>query len=306
MKLKCNFFFPEHDLKEHHNITKVRSKIREKAIRKSKNYSNIIIEDDMNPWVLVKKITDEEIDQHLQAAEEARKKSIEKMALGSILLGSSGDGDKKMEQVSLPKLPPSIGETEVNIDDDDDYKEVIFNQNSNNKDPDLEDQEDKKSGDGIQDESSNGVVNNEEQPIKIKISLTNFKKRSRSSSPASSNGSSDQSSSTSKTENLELTKRSRQSSSTSVTPPILSNSNRRDILSTRFETNEKSNSSTNNELKEPNGNTTEDETMKTVDPVNDLQKKLGQHPIDEEQALHSNSNSGRRSRRRIGPASKHK
>ena len=278
--MKSDFFFPEHDLKDHHNITKVRSKIREKAIRKSKNYSNIMIEDDMNPWVLVKKITDEEIDQHLQAAQEASK-NIGEMALECV--------DKKME-VSLPKLPPSIGETEVNIDDDADYKEVIFNQ-TNNKVPVKDLEEDEKS-DYNQDES-NGV---NEEPIRIKISLTNFKKRSRSSSPASSNGSSDQSS---KTENLEA-KRSRQSSSS--VSPILSN---RHILSTRFETNERSSTT---ELKEPNGNTTEDESMKTIDPVlehidhkkvQNLQKKLG--PIDEE-PLHS----GRRSRRRVGPASKQK
>ena len=281
-------FFPDHDLKDHHNITKVRSKIREKAIRKSKNYSNIMIEDDMNPWVLVKKITDEEIAQHLQAAEEARKKkTLEKMALASALLA---DDDKKLEQVSLPKLPPSIGETEVNIDDDDDYKETIFNQ-SNNKVPnvkgDQQEEDDKKSDDEDDESSSNnGIFNNEETPIKIKISLTNFsKKRSRSSSPASSNGSSDQSS---KTENLE-TKRSRQNhhyqSSSSVSPNNLSNNSKRDILSTRFEN---SNSTTETiELKEPNGNTTED-----VEVSKNLQEKLS--PIDEE-----HSNSGRRSRRRV-------
>ena len=282
-------FFPDHDLKDHHNITKVRSKIREKAIRKSKNYSNIMIEDDMNPWVLVKKISDEEIAQHLQAAEEARKKkTLEKMALASALLA---DDDKKLEQVSLPKLPPSIGETEVNIDDDDDYKETIFNQ-SNNKVPnvkgDQQEEDDDKKSDDEDDESSsnNGIFNNEETPIKIKISLTNFsKKRSRSSSPASSNGSSDQSS---KTENLE-TKRSRQNhhyqSSSSVSPNNLSNNSKRDILSTRFEN---SNSTTETiELKEPNGNTTED-----VEVSKNLQEKLS--PIDEE-----HSNSGRRSRRRV-------
>ena len=234
----------------------------------------------MNPWVFVKKLSEEEIDHHLRAAQEASK-NIGEMALEC--------ADKKTE-VSLPKLPPSIGETEVNIDDDADYKEVIFNQ-TNNKVPVKDLEEDEKS-DYNQDES-NGV---NEEPIRIKISLTNFKKRSRSSSPASSNGSSDQSS---KTENLEA-KRSRQSSSS--VSPILSN---RHILSTRFETNEKSSTA---ELKEPNGNTTEDESMKTIDPVlenidhkkvQNLQKKLG--PIDEE-SLHS----GRRSRRRVGPASKQK
>merc|ERR1712113_103465 len=139
----------------------------------------------MNPWVLVKKISDEEIAQHLQAAEEARKKkTLEKMALASALLA---DNDKKLEQVSLPKLPPSIGETEVNIDDDDDYKETIFNQ-SNNKVPNVkgdQHEEDDKKSDDEDDESNsnNGIFNNEETPIKIKISLTNFsKKRSRSSS----------------------------------------------------------------------------------------------------------------------------
>ena len=49
-----------------------------------------MIEDDMNPWVLVKKITEEEIAQHLQAAEEARKKkTLEKMALASALLADA-------------------------------------------------------------------------------------------------------------------------------------------------------------------------------------------------------------------------
>ena len=238
----------------------------------------------MNPWVLVKKITDEEIAQHLQAAEEARKKeTLEKMALASALLA---DNDKEIEQVSLPKLPPSIGETEVNIDDDDDYKETIFNQ-SNNKVPhvkgDQHEEDDKKSDDeDDESNSNNGIFNNEETPIKIKISLTNFnKKRSRSSSPASSSGSSDQSS---KTENLE-TKRSRlhhHQSSSSVSPI---NNSKRDILSTRFEN---SNSTTETiELKEPNGNTTED-----IEVSKNLQEKLS--PIDEE-----HSNSGRRSRRRV-------